>query len=308
MGKKEVQSMFDLLKEGQQFCPCVWDCYSVKAAQAAGFRSVLLSGAAVSASTIGAPDLGIMTVDELLWVTERVAAFADVPVLVDFDEGYGDSPLQVYHNVERLVRAGAKGFTLDDGMGIRGWQRLDYAKRHGGGRAYDVFPTEHWLAKVKAALAALEGTDCLLIARTECRPNDGLEAAIERCVRAADLGAPMTLINRMYNIEECRQVAQRLPGWKMYPDVVSNNGVPEVELEDIDRLGFSLVTMHYLEKGAMWGMMDYGKRNFASRNTIYSTEHDMGGMTPEEMNRCRSMDPDSAWLEMEREFYQAVRK
>jgi len=165
-------------------------------------------------------------------IAQAIINVSDVPVLVDFDEGYGDSPLQVYHNVERLVRAGAKGFTLDDGMGIRGWQRLDYAKRHGGGRAYEVFPTEHWLAKVKAALAALEGTDCLLIARTECRPNDGLEEAIERCARAADLGAPMTLINRMYNIEECQQVAQRLPGWKMYPDVISNNGVPEVELEE----------------------------------------------------------------------------
>ena len=294
--------MFELLKEGQEFCPCVWDCYSIKAAEMAGFKSVLLSGAAVAASNIGTPDLGIMTVDELLWVTERVAAYASVPVLVDFDEGYGDSPIQVYHNVERLVRAGAKGFTLDDGMGIRGWQRLGYAKQHGG-KPYSVFPTEHWLAKVKAALAAIEGTDCLLIARTECRPLYGLEEAIERCARAADLGAPMTLINRMYNIEECKQVAARLPGWKMYPDVESVNGVPEVELEDIKALGFNLVTMHYLEKGAMWGMVDYGRHNYANKSTVYSTEHDMGGMTPEDRILCRTMDPDNSWLDAEREFF-----
>ena len=302
MTKKNVPSMFDLLKEGQQFCPCVWDCYSTHAVQLTGFKSVLLSGAAVAASNLGVPDLGIMTVDELLWVTERLCNFADVPVIVDFDEGYGDSPLNVYHNVERLIKAGAKGLTLDDGMGMRGWQRLGYAQQHGV-KPYQVFPTEHWLAKVKAALAAIEGTDCMLIARTECRPLYGLDEAIDRCARAADLGAPMTLINRLYNIDECRKVAERIPGWKMYPDVIATNGVPEVELEDIEKLGFNLVTMHYLEKGSMWGMMDYGKHNIANRSTVYSMEHDMGGMTPEEMRKCRSLDPDNAWLDTEQDFF-----
>jgi len=302
MLKKNVPSMFDLLKEGQQFCPCVWDCYSTHAAQVTGFKSVLLSGTAVSASNLGIPDLGVLTVDELVWVTERLCNYASVPVIVDFDEGFGDSPLNVYHNVERLVKAGAKGLTLDDGMGIRGCQRLGWARMKGG-KAYDVCSTEHYLAKIKAALAAIDGSDCLLIARTECRPIYGLDEAIDRCVRATDLGAPMTLINRMYNIEECRKVAEKLPGWKMYPDVACVNGKPEVELKDIEELGFNLVTMHYLEKGAMWGMLDYGKHNMENQSTVYSAMHDMGGMTQEEMMKARSMDPDYAWLNAEEEFY-----
>lgn len=302
MLKKTVPSMFDLLKEGQQFCPCVWDCYSTHAVEMTGFKSVLLSGAAVAASNLGVPDLGIMTVDELLWVTERLTRYASVPVIVDFDEGYGDSPINVYHNVQRLVAAGAKGLTLDDGMGIRGWQRLGYAKQHGT-KPYQVFPMEHYLAKIKAALAAIDGADCLLIARTESRPVYGLDDAIERVARAADLGAPMTLVNRMYNIEEARHVAERLPGWKMYPDVIAHNGVPEVELKDIEELGFNLVIMHYLEKGSMWGMMEYGKHNMANQNTVYSTDHDMGGMTPQQMAECRSLDVNNTWLDAEQEFF-----
>jgi len=307
MKRKQVPSMFDLLNGGEQiFCPCVWDCYSVKSAHAVGFRAALLSGAAVSASLTGLPDLGLMTVDELLFVAERVAAYSPVPIIVDFDEGYGDSPLNVYRNVERLVKAGVKGFTLDDGMGVRGWQRLGYSARHHE-KAYEVFPADHWLGKIKAALAAIEGSDCMLIARTEARPvygENGLSECIDRCRRAADLGAHMTLINRLYNIEECRQVASALLGWKMYPDVVSHNGIPEVELEDIKALGFNLVTMHYLEKGAIWGMMEYGKHNFANNSAVFSSEHDMGGMSPDQMLQCRSMDPDDAWLDLEHAFLQ----
>ncbi|NLC40691.1 MAG: isocitrate lyase/PEP mutase family protein [Clostridiaceae bacterium] len=307
MFKKDVvPSMFELLEKGQVLSPCVWDCYSIKAAVDVGFEAVLLSGAAVSSALLGIPDLGIMTVDELLYITERISAYSPVPVIVDFDEGYGDSPLNVYRNVERLVKSGAKGLTLDDGMGMRGWQRLGYAANNGG-KAYEVYPTEHWLAKVKAALAAIEGTDCMLIARTEARPvygERGLDECIDRCKRAEDLGAHMTLINRLYNIEECRKVANALSGWKMFPDVESKDGVPEVELEEIDELGFNLVTMHYLEKGSMWGMTDYGRHNFANKSTVYSNDHDMGGLPPEEVRVARAMDPLDTWLDAERAFFE----
>ena len=92
----------------------------------------------------------------------------------------------------------------------------------------------------------------------------------------------MTLINRFYNIDECRRAAESLHGWKMYPDVViQSDGSPEVELNDIAALGFNYVTMHYLEKGAMYGMLDYGLHNFENKTTVYSELHDMGGIDRE---------------------------
>lgn len=278
-------SLKKMLSEGQVLSPCVWDCYSVKAVELAGFECALLSGSAVSESLTGQPDLGLMTVDELLYVAERVAKFANIPLLVDFDEGYGDSPLHVARNVERLLKAGVAGFTLDDGLGIRGYDRLAQSRNielvRNGVRIepYQVCSTTHYIAKIKAALDVLEGTDCLLIARSEARPVNGLDDAIDRCKRAEDIGAPMTLINRFYNIDECRHAAERLTGWKMYPDVVIQpDGSPEVELDEIEALGFNYVTMHYLEKGAMYGMLDYGLKNRANRNTVYSELHDMGGL------------------------------
>lgn len=302
-------SLKKMLSEKQLLSPCVWDCYSMKAVELAGFDCALLSGSAVSESLTGTPDLGLITVDELVGVAERVARFANIPLLVDFDEGYGDSPLNVARNVEKLLKAGVAGFTLDDGMGIRGYDRLaqsrniEMVKKGVKIEPYKVVPTEVYIAKIKAALDVLEGTDCVLIARTEARPVHGLDDAIERCRRAQDIGAPMTLVNRYYNIEECRHAAQILDGWKMYPDVVIQpDGSPEVELKDIEELGFNYVTMHYLEKGSMYGMLDYGVKNFANQNTVYSETHDMGGLDKELCRRAMSFDAAS-YLKKEADYY-----
>ena len=70
-------------------------------------------------------------------------------------------------------------------------------------------------------------------------------------MRAEALGAEMTYVHGLRTLEECKKVARALPGWKMFGDVATVNGIPFVELDDIAALGFNLVTMHYLEKGSM---------------------------------------------------------
>jgi len=289
-----------MLEKGEQvFAPCVWDCYSAKAAELAGFPAMLLSGASVSRSMIGVPDLGILNVDELIWATERIASFSPIPLVVDFDEGYGDSPLNVYRNVLRLVKAGAQGFTLDDGMGVRGWVRMPYVEGTGK-RPYELFSTEKFLAKVKAALAAIEGTDCVLIARTEVRVNDGFDEAIDRCKRAEDLGAHMTMINKVHGIEEARYLSERVKGWKMYPDIVSHGGKTDADLDELLGMNFNFVTMHYLENGSIYGMMDFGRHVFKDKSTVYPDTFDLG-LAPDERASIVGMDYKK-WLDLEAEF------
>lgn len=302
-------SLKKMLSEKQLLSPCVWDCYSMRAVEMAGFDCALLSGSSVSESLTGIPDLGLISVDELVGVAERVANYASIPLLVDFDEGYGDSPLNVARNVEKLLKAGVAGFTLDDGMGVRGYDRLaqsrniELVKKGVKVEPYNVVPMETYIAKIKAALDVVQGTDCVVIARTEARPINGLNDAIERCKRAQDIGAPMTLVNRYYNIEECRYAAKILNGWKMYPDVVIQpDGSPEVELKDIEELGFNYVTMHYLEKGSMYGMLDYGIKNFANKNTVYSETHNMGGLDKELYRKAVSFGADGL-LKKESDYY-----
>ncbi len=110
----------------------------------------------------------------------------------------------------------------------------------------------------------------------------------------------MTYVHGLRTIEECQKVAKVLPGWKMFGDVATQDGKPFVELEDIAGLGFNLVTMHYLEKGSMWGMMDFGKEVFRTSSTRYSDEHTMGGRSKEEQREL--LERDIGWMAAEDEW------
>jgi 2-methylisocitrate lyase-like PEP mutase family enzyme len=169
-----------------------------------------------------------------------------------------------------------------------------------GNVEHPVISQDLWLAKIKAGLDACSGTDCVMIARTESKLEKGLDDAIERCVRAAELGCEMTYVHGLRTLEECQKVARALPGWKMFGDVATVDGKPFVELDDIAALGFNLVTMHYLEKGSMWGMMDYGRRVFADRSTRYADEHTMGGLTRAEQRNM--LERDTGWMGAEEEW------
>jgi methylisocitrate lyase len=295
----------ELISKEQVFAPCIWDCFSAGAAEVAGYKATLLSGGALAHSMIGAPDIGLLTADELTWATERIASYSPLPLIVDADEGYGESPLNAYRTASRLARAGAMAITIQDTTGVRGYERWgqrfrsDVASGKQEKIEHSVVSTDTWLAKLKASLLGLRGTDCMLIARTDSKLELGLDEAIDRCVKAAALGADMTLIIGLRSLEECRKVAAAVPGPKMYPDVGSAHGVPDVRLEDVAALGFNLVTMHYLERASAYGMYDFSKHVIADRNTVYADSHAFGGLSPEEQRRV--MQSDRKWLELERE-------
>lgn len=303
IGNREKVKFRDLVSRKQVFTPCVWDCYSAKAAEMAGFEAILLSGASLGFSMSGVPDLGLHNQEELVYATDRIADYSPLPLVIDADDGFGDV-VQTFRTCYRLAKAGAGAILIEDTPNERGYARFGRAMEAAtlagkvdGNVPHEVVSQELWLAKIKASIEACQGTDCVVIARTESKLEKGLDDAIERCVRAAALGAEMTYVHGLRTLEECRKVAKELPGWKMFGDVATVNGVPFVRFEEIEALGFNLVTMHYLEKGSMYGMMDYGRHVFKDRSTRYADEHSMGGMTPAEQKA--SLERDSGWLDAE---------
>ena len=112
----------------------------------------------------------------------------------------------------------------------------------------------------------------------------------------------MTMIVGIKTIEECRKIAAAVPGWKMYPDLFSHDGIPDVNIDEVYELGFNLVTMHYLQKAAMYGMMLYGQENFKNKSAVFSDQHDMGGLSPEMQKKLRGFDADK-WFEKEKGYY-----
>lgn len=287
----------ELVAKEQVFCPCVWDCLSARAAEMAGFKAILLSSGAQAWAMLGMPDTGMLTAEECVQMTERICTTSKLPLIVDADEGYGTSPLNVYRTCQRLAKAGAMAITIDDTSGFRGWERIFYDT----GYKMEIISDDLFLAKIDAAVEAVKGTDCMIIARTGARHFYGFDNAIDRMVKATELGAEMSMVLAINCLDDCKKIAERVPGWKMYPDVVSRNGVPDVELDDIAKLGFNLVTMHYLEKGAMYGMMEYGINNWKNQNTVYSDEHDMGGYIDRSESVSSYCDAKK-WMELEKKF------
>jgi 2-methylisocitrate lyase-like PEP mutase family enzyme len=265
----------ELVSKKQVFAPCVYDCITARAAEISGYEALMLSGGAIAYSMDGLPDMAFASIDEICWMTERISNISPLPVVVDADDGYGESPVVVYRNMYRLAKAGAMGITVDDSTGIRGFERLHQTGR--ADRPKEV-SKELWLTKIKASLAACEGTDCLVIARigVNLKTREGFIEAIDRALRAQDLGAEMIMLNTM-DMDAGRRVAQNVKCWKMWPDIFSVNGVPNAKLEEIEKLGYNFVTMHLFEKAALYGMMKYGTENFKNQSSVFSELHDMGG-------------------------------
>ena len=82
----------------------------------------------------------------------------------------------------------------------------------------------------------------------------------------------MTTVVKLSNLEDAKYVAKKVPGWKMYPDVKGKDGITEVTVDEIYPLGFNFMTMHYLLKAAMDGMLEHGKRNFAQQGCLYTCD------------------------------------
>ena len=109
----------ELVSKEQVFAPCVYDCISARAAYLCGYKALMLSGGAVAYSMDGLPDMAFATIDEIIWITERITnpCVTPLPLIVDADDGYGESPVVVYRNIYRLAKAGAMGVTVDDSRG-----------------------------------------------------------------------------------------------------------------------------------------------------------------------------------------------
>ena len=159
--------------------PGAFNALVARMAQQAGFDAIYLSGAAFSAGTLALPDIGLFTLTELVQHTSQLTRAVDIPLIVDADTGFGEA-VNVERTVIELEAAGAAAIQLED-------QRLPKRCGHLSGKSL-VEPDE-MCAKLRAAAAARFDPDLVILARTDARGVQGLEAAIERAKRYLDAGA-----------------------------------------------------------------------------------------------------------------------
>ncbi|MGZ3304872.1 MAG: methylisocitrate lyase [Asticcacaulis sp.] len=165
-------------------------------AKRAGYRAIYLSGGGVAAGSLGLPDLGINTLDDVLTDVRRITDVCDVPLLVDIDTGFGPSAFNIERTIRSLIKAGAAACHIEDQVG---------AKRCGHRPGKEIVSTSEMVDRVKAAANAKIDPDFFLIARTDAIAVDGVDAAIDRAMKCVEAGADGIFAEAAYDIETYRK-------------------------------------------------------------------------------------------------------
>ncbi|MDR7409418.1 MAG: oxaloacetate decarboxylase [Armatimonadota bacterium] len=206
------------------------DALVARIIERAGFEVVYFSGAAFAYTHLGAPDLGLVSLSETVWRVSAIAEATSLPVVVDADDGYG-GPFNVMRTVRLLEAAGAAAVQLEDQVA---------PKRCGHLVGQRVVPPEVMIGKLKAAVDARRDESLVLIARTDARSVEGLEAALERAHRYREAGADVLFVEAPLSRDELARIAQELPPPVMV-NMVEGGRTPLLAAAELEALGFRLV-------------------------------------------------------------------
>ena len=157
------------------------NAYAAKLAKAAGFRAIYLSGGGVAANSLGVPDLGISTMEDVLTDVRRITDTCSLPLLVDIDTGWGGA-FNIARTIRQMIKAGAAAVHIEDQVS---------AKRCGHRPGKELVPTEEMADRIKAAVDARSDPEFVIMARTDALASEGLERAIERAQAYVAAGADM---------------------------------------------------------------------------------------------------------------------
>ena len=207
-----------------------YDALTARAAEAAGFEILHVTGFGSAAALTGGPDIGLVTMTEMVETTRRVCDAVERPVIADADCGYGN-PLNVMRTVRALEAAGAAGLHLED-------QVTPKRCGHMAGKA--VIPAAEMVAKIAAATEARRDEDFVIIARTDARAPEGLEAALERAHAYAAAGADVLFVEAPESADEIRRIATELPGPQLF-NWAYEGRTPHVSRQWLEELGFAWI-------------------------------------------------------------------
>src|ERR1700730_2172503 len=224
-------SLSSLLKSSDILTlPGVFDAISARAAVRAGFKALYMTGYGVSASRCGFPDAGMTTYSEMLDVVRVVAAAGGGPFLADGDTGYGGL-LNVDRTVRGYIEAGAGGIQLED---------QEFPKKCGHTEFRRVIPADDAIAKIRVAVDARPSRDFLIVARTDARYAEGMDAALRRAEGFLNAGADVLFVESPESHEELRRVAETFKGATLLANMVEGGRTPYLPTSELAALGLQI--------------------------------------------------------------------
>ncbi len=218
-----------LARPGALMAPGVADALNAKLVKRHGFEALYMTGAGTTAVRLGMPDVGLLTMTEMVDNAARIADASGLPLIADADNGYG-GVLNVRRTIQAYERAGVAAVHLED---------QDMPKRCGHLMGKQLVPAHEMVAKIRAAADARSDRDFVLIARTDALAVEGFEPAIERALRYQEAGADVLFVEAP-NAEQLPKIAPRLKAPLLY-NMATSGKTPFLGREEIERLGFKLI-------------------------------------------------------------------
>jgi len=206
------------------------NAYSALLAEEAGHKAIYLSGGGVAASSLGLPDLGITTLQDVLIDVERITNASSLPLLVDADTGWGGA-FNISRTVKSLITYGAAGMHIEDQVA---------QKRCGHRPNKEIVSSEEMVDRIKAAVDAKTDQDFVIMARTDALANEGLESAIERAVAYEQSGADALFPEALTEIEQYEEFKKhvKIP---ILANITEFGQTPLFNCEQLNKAGVDMV-------------------------------------------------------------------
>lgn len=209
--------------------PGVANALAARVVEDLGFEAMYVTGAGVANTFLGMPDIGLLTMTQMVDHVAAIRNSVGLPLVVDADTGYGNA-VTVTYAVSVLERAGANAIQLEDQI---------FPKRCGHFAGKQVVPAEEMVAKIKAAVDTRRSEDFLVVARTDARATNGLAEALDRGHRYAEAGADVIFVEAPTSVAEMREVAGsfELP---TVVNIVHGGTTPNLPQRELAEMGFSI--------------------------------------------------------------------
>ena len=204
--------------------------YAARMAEAVGFRALYVSGGGVAANSLGMPDLGISTMEDVLIDVRRMTEVTTLPVLVDIDTGWGGA-FNIARTVRSMVKAGAGAVHMEDQVG---------AKRCGHRPGKEVVPAGEMVDRIKAAVDARTDDHFVIMARTDALAGEGLQAALDRCAAYVEAGADMIFAEAVTDLALYPKFKQAA-GVPILANITEFGSTPLYTLEELRGAGVDMV-------------------------------------------------------------------
>lgn len=268
--------------------PGAYDGISARLIAEAGFEAIYMTGAGTSVSRIGQPDLGLITMTEMVQNARAIVECTGLPVIADADTGYGN-PLNVIRTVREYERAGVSAIHIEDQV---------FPKRCGHLEGKQVIDGNEFVQKIKAAVDARRDSDFIIIARTDARTVYGFDEAIRRANLYAEAGSDVIFVESPLSIEEMEKIPKLVNAPCLINMAGPGSKTPALSSEELKKMGFKIAIYPSISMDAVITAIRIALKRLKEEGISWDIENIVG---PQRFFEAMGL---GAWKDYEKKYIQ----